>query len=366
MNNHLDQYAHLLVEYCLEIKAGQKLLIQSTTLGLPLVKKVFQYAFEKGAIIEYQLDFEGKDQIFRDHATKEQLQYIPELIQKGFSYFDAFLNIRAPFDLKTAVDLTPEKNKIRYAAMEPYWDQYFQRTGSGEMKRTLCQFPTPAAAEMAEMTLEAYEDFIHEACMLDQENPIEAWKKLGQKQQRIVDFLQTKNKFRYLNEHTDLTFTTKGRSWINSDGKANMPSGEVFTSPEEESVNGHIFFDYPLLYKGEEIQGISLEVENGWITAWKAQKGQNILDKIMQIDGARRFGEAAIGTNYNISRFTKNILFDEKIGGTVHLAIGQSYLQAGGKNKSPIHLDMIADMKTNGKIEADGELIYNNGTFLID
>lgn len=366
MNNYLNRYAQLLIEYCLDIKAGQKLFIQSTTLGLPLVKKVYQYAFEKGALIEYQLDFQEKDQIIRDHATKDQLQYIPELVKKAFSNFDAYLHIRAPFDLKNAVDLTPEKNKIRYAAMEPYWDQYFQRTGSGEMKRTLCQFPTPAAAEMAEMTLAEYEDFVHEACLLHQENPIEAWQKLGQKQQRIVDFLNTKKKFRYINEHTDLTFTTNGRTWINSDGKANMPSGEVFTAPEEDSVQGNIYFDYPLLYKGEEIQGITLQVENGWILKWKAKKGQQTLDKIMEIDGARRFGEAAIGTNYKIDRFTKNILFDEKIGGTIHLAIGQSYLQAGGKNKSPIHLDMIANMKNKGKIEANGELIYYNGTFLID
>lgn len=366
MSNYIDQYARLLVEYCLEIKSGQKLLIQSTTLGLPLVKKVYQHAFEKGALIEYQLDFEGKDQIFRDLATKEQLQYIPELIQKAFTSFDAYLNIRAPFDLKSSIDLTSENNKIRFAAMEPFWNQYFHRTGNGEMKRTLCQFPTSTTAELAEMTLEEYEDFIHEACMLNHKNPIEAWKHLGQKQQRIVDLLNTKTSFRYLNEHTDLTFTTQGRTWINSDGKANMPSGEVFTAPEEDSVNGFIFFDYPLLYKGEEIEGIYLEVVKGYITKWKAQRGQHTLDKIMEIEGARRFGEAAIGTNYNIDRFTKNILFDEKIGGTIHLAIGQSYQQAGGKNKSPIHLDMIANMKTNGKIEADGELIYNNGTFLTD
>lgn len=366
MSNYLDRYAQLIVEYCLEIKAGHKLLIQSTTLGLPLVQKVYQYAFEKGALIEYQLDFKGKDQIFKEHASPEQLQYIPELIKKAFSSFDAYLHIRAPFDLTTTVDLSPEKNKIRYAAMEPHWDQYFQRTGNGEMKRTLCQFPTPAAAEIAEMTLTEYEDFIHTACMLNDENPIEAWKQLGQQQQRIVDWLNTKNTFRYINDHTDLTFTTKGRTWINSDGKANMPSGEVFTAPEEDSVNGYVFFDYPLLYNGAEIQGIHLEVENGWIIKWKAQKGQKTLDELMAIDGARRFGEAAIGTNYKINRFTKNILFDEKIGGTIHLAIGQSYQQAGGKNKSPIHLDMIANMRNNGKIEADGEIIYNNGSFLTD
>lgn len=366
MSSYLARYAQLLVDYCLEIKSGQKLLIQSTTLGLPLVKKVYQYAFERGAIVEYQLDFEGKDEIFKNHASDYQLQYIPELIQKAFSTFDAYLNIRAPFDLNASVDLTPEKNKIRYTAMEPYWNQYFQRTGNGEMKRTLCQYPTATAAELADMTIDEYEDFIHKACLLNYENPIEAWQQIGQKQQRIVDVLNTKNKFRYINEYSDLTFTTEGRTWINSDGKANMPSGEVFTSPEENSVNGHIFFDYPLRYKGEEIQGIRLEVEKGKIIKWNAQKGQDTLDKIMDIDGARTFGEAAIGTNYKINRFTKNILFDEKIGGTIHLAIGQSYHQAGGKNKSPIHLDMIANMKNNGKIEADGELIYNNGTFLTD
>jgi aminopeptidase len=169
----------------------------------------------------------------------------------------------------------------------------------------------------------------------------------------------------YLGEGVDIKFSTKGRKWINSDGQTNMPSGEVYTSPVEDSVNGTIHFTFPVIYSGHEIEGITLWVKDGQVEKWEAKRGKQMLDNVFQLPGARYFGEAAIGTNYNIDRFTKNILFDEKIGGTVHMAIGQSYLQTGGKNQSPIHWDLIANMKNGGQIYADGEKIYENGLFLI-
>jgi aminopeptidase len=167
-----------------------------------------------------------------------------------------------------------------------------------------------------------------------------------------------------VNDRTDIRFTTKGRLWINSDGQTNMPSGEVYTSPEEDSVEGYIHFDYPAIRNGAEINGVTLQVKDGEIQSWTAEAGQDILDKTFEIPGTRRFGEAAVGTNYDIDRFSKNMLFDEKIGGTVHMAIGQSYLQCGGKNESAVHWDMIADMTKSGKIFADGKIIYRNGQFL--
>ncbi|MEL7160122.1 MAG: aminopeptidase, partial [Bacteroidota bacterium] len=180
------------------------------------------------------------------------------------------------------------------------------------------------------------------------------------------DHLNGCTEFRYVNDRSDLTFTTKGRTWINSDGQTNMPSGEVYTSPEEDSADGHIYFDYPAIRNGKIVQGVTLTVTDGKIVRWSAESGQDILDETFDIPGTRRFGEAAIGTNYTIDRFTKNILFDEKIGGTVHLAIGQSYAQAGGKNESTVHWDMIADMKQGGVIYADGQEIYRDGRFRED
>ena len=215
------------------------------------------------------------------------------------------------------------------------------------------------------MSLEEYQDFVYNACHLSAEDPAATWRKVREMQQGITDYLNHSDQIRYINKRSDISFSVKGRTWINSDGKANMPSGEVFTGPIEDSVNGHIYFNYPIVYMGHEVEGVTLHVKEGKVVQWEAEKGQHFLDEIFKIDGARYFGEVAIGTNYNIRQITKNILFDEKIGGSVHMAIGQSYKQTGGKNQSPIHWDMITDMKDGGQIWADGKLIYQNGHFLI-
>ena len=165
--------------------------------------------------------------------------------------------------------------------------------------------------------------------------------------------------------NTDISFSTKDRIWINSDGHYNMPSGEVFTGPVEDSVQGHVYFTYPTVYEGADVEGVFLEVDKGVVSTWKADKGQDVLDRVFSIEGARQFGEVAIGTNYSIQRATKNILFDEKIGGSIHMAIGASYPETGGNNESAVHWDMIKDMKTDGQIFADDILIYENGEFII-
>ena len=202
-------------------------------------------------------------------------------------------------------------------------------------------------------------------CMLNLDNPIAAWQDLSNKQQSLVDYLNKVSKIRYVGPKTDISFSTKDRIWINSDGHYNMPSGEVFTGPVEDSVQGHIYFTYPTVYEGADVSGIYLEVDKGVITSWKADVGQEVLDRVFSIEGARQFGEVAIGTNYSIQRATKNILFDEKIGGSIHMAIGASYPETGGKNESAVHWDMIKDMKTDAQIYADDILIYENGEFKI-
>ena len=230
-------------------------------------------------------------------------------------------------------------------------------------QKILCQYPTEAAAQAARMTLPEYAEFVFNACRLYDDDPVESWLKVRKNQQGVVDFLNTCDLIRYKNERTDISFSVSGRTWINSDGRANMPSGEVFTGPVEESVNGVVHFDYPSVYSGHDVQGITLHVENGKIEKWEAEIGQTVLDQVFAIEGSRYFGEVAIGTNYHIQQPTRNILFDEKIGGTIHMAVGQSYLQSGGKNQSAIHWDMIADMRKGGEIYADGEIIYRDGYF---
>lgn len=364
MNPIITKYADLLVQYCLEIQEGDKVYLRSTTLAEPLIREVYRSATRAGAIVEVDLDFQGQGRILLEEANETQLQYLPLLYQEAMANFDAYLYIRAPYNLREDQEVDAEKSKIRQKALQTSVQHYFKRTATRELKRNLCQYPTLANAQEAGMSLESYQQFVFGACKLFDDDPIQSWLNVRQNQQGIVDLLNQRKLIQYKGDGIDISFSTEGRTWINSDGQTNMPSGEVYTSPVENSVNGVVHFTYPAIYMGHEVEGVTLWVKEGLVEKWEARRGQDFLNKIFELDGARRFGEAAIGTNHDINRFTKNILFDEKIGGTVHMAIGQSYLQAGGKNKSPIHWDMIADMSNGGEIFADGEKVYENGKFL--
>jgi aminopeptidase len=361
--NILEKYAHLLVHYSLFIKKGETLLISSTTLAEPLVREVYKACIKAGAHVVVDLSFREQDKIFLDYANEEQLKRVNPIKLKMMSEFDAYLYIKAPFNLKEHTNTDQDKSKLRSQSNAEINKIYFRRTASGDMKRSLCLYPTQASAQEAGMSLSEYEHFVFNACKLFEEDPKQAWLEVRKSQQNVVDYLNKSKIIRYKNQKTDISFNVEGRTWINSDGRTNMPSGEVFTGPIEDSVNGTVYFDYPSIYKGKEVRDITLTVENGKVVKWQAGLGQDLLDSIMEIEGARYFGEVAIGTNYSITKPTKNILFDEKIGGTIHMAIGQSYIQTGGMNQSPIHWDMIAGMQ-EGSIYADGTKIYENGKFI--
>lgn len=363
MEADYNKYAKLLVNYCVDLQPGERLFVQSTGLATSLVKEIYREALRAGGHCEFNLAFEGMQQILYAEANDDQLRYQPTLYARAMQEFEAYLNVRAPYQLRGPAP-DPQKSRTRSEAMQPLVNTYFARTADRRLKRSLCLYPTPALAAEAEMSLEEYTAFVFKACKLDQPDPRAAWLQVRADQQKIVDHLNGCTEFRYRNERTDLRFTTRGRRWINSDGQTNMPSGEVYTSPEEDSVSGHVYFDYPAIRNGREVKGVSLTVKEGEIVKWDAEVGRDVLDETFALPGTRRFGEAAIGTNYTIDRFSKHILFDEKIGGTIHLAIGQSYGQCGGKNESPVHWDMIADMTRGGEVYADGEVIYRNGRFL--
>jgi len=359
----LTKYAQLITNYSLDLKAGERLYIRTTTVAEPLVREIFREATKLGCHVMVDMEFRSKTKIFMDNASDEQLSYVDPLKKMAMETCDAYLYIRAPFNLRADKNIDKEKRKKRAAAGKVLNKIYFDRMAEGTMKRSLCQFPTQANAQEAGMSLEEYEHFVYDACKLYEDDPVAAWLEVRKSQQRIVDFLNQKSEMRYVNKHSDISFSVEGRTWINSDGMNNMPSGEVFSAPVEDSVNGHITFDYPSIYMSQEAAGIRLEVENGKVVKWSADRGQELLDQVFAIPGANYFGEVAIGTNYNIQTATKNILFDEKIGGSVHMAVGQSYGQCGGKNESSIHWDMISDMRDGGQIFADGEMIYENGKF---
>ena len=365
MESIYTRYAHLLTHYCLDLQPGDRLLVQSTTLAEPLIREVYREGLRLGAHVLVDISFREQERIFFAEAGTDQLNYVSPLYDRAMREFEAFLYIRAPYNLRENHATDPEKARLRQAATAEARNVYFERTGDGRMRRSLCQFPTQASAQEAGLALEEYEAFVYEACRLTDPDPAAAWLEVRRGQQIVVDHLNECTEVRYRNERTDIRFNTTGRRWINSDGRTNMPSGEVYTSPVEDSVQGVVHFDYPAIYRGREVRGVTLWVTDGEVQKWTADRGQDVLDEVFALPGARRFGEAAIGTNYRIRRFTKNILFDEKIGGSIHMTIGQSYLQAGGKNQSSIHWDLIADMRSGGEIYADEEKIYADGRFLL-
>ncbi|NND05461.1 MAG: aminopeptidase [Saprospiraceae bacterium] len=361
----ITDYAKLLVDYCLEMKKGEQLLVQSSTLAIPLVKEVYRLALRRGAMVVTELEWSDKINIFYEEAEGDQLSWESPLLATTFKHFDAYLHIRAPYNIRGGQEIDTQKRKTRAKAMQGLQEVYNSRTADRSLRRCLCQYPTHAAAQEAGMSLPTYERFVYNACHLFDENPQDSWLTVRAEQQRLIDFLNGVKQMRFVGKQTDLSFSVADRTWINSDGRTNMPSGEVFTAPVEDSVEGKIYFSYPSVYRGHPVQDIHLTIEEGEVKSWSAEQGAALLDDIFDIEGARRFGEVAIGTNYHIRRATKNILFDEKIGGTIHMAIGQTYRQTGGTNRSTIHWDMIKDMEQEGQIWADEKLIYECGKFLI-
>jgi aminopeptidase len=359
-----NKYAQLLTNYCLEVRPGDKVMIKSSYLAEKLLVELSKEISKAGGIPFLDIEIQDFDNAWIAEAGMEQLTWVNPMRKYWNENFDCFLYIRAPFDTKDSIDVPMDKRTAHNEAYKEIRQIYMNRTGNRSMRRSLCQFPTPFSAAEAGMTIEEYERFVFDACNLFDENPIQTWQNFGKNQQKVVDYLNSKTQFRYLGPNCDLSFSSEGRIWINSDGKTNMPSGEVYTAPVDNSVNGWIKYSLPSLYMGETVNDIELEIKDGYVEKWKSKDNIEFLNKIFDIPGARRFGEAAIGTNYKIQKITRNILFDEKIGGTVHLAIGDAYKQCNGVNESTVHWDMITDMNS-GEIYADGELCYKNGKFIV-
>ena len=250
-------------------------------------------------------------------------------------------------------------------ATKPVMQKFFKRFAAGELRWVGTQFPTLADAQEAEMSLSDYENFVYGAGHIDAKDPVAHWKKVAREQARVIKILNRFDKIHVRADGTDLKLRVKGRKWINCAGTENFPDGEIFTSPIENTAEGYIRYSFPAVYGGREVQDVRLEFKKGKVVAESAGKNQDYLTAMLNMDkGARFLGEFAIGTNYQIKRFSKNILFDEKIGGTCHLAVGQGIPEAGGKNQSGLHWDMVCDLK-KGEITADGKVIYKNGKFTI-
>ncbi len=364
--NIWQKYAKVLVEYSTGVKKDDLVIISSDVQAQPLILAVYEEVLKKGAHPEIKLGLEGQKEIYFKNASDEQLKYISPLVELEYDKADKFIVIGAPYNTKNLAKIMPERLAKRSASTERLSSKMLKRAAEGSLSWVICDYPTNALAQEAKMSIFDYEEFLLNACYLHLDDPVAKWREIGEKQQKLADRLTRIKKLRIVGEKTDLTLSTEGRKWINCCGSNNFPDGEVFTSPVEDSAEGEIYFDFPAVYRGNEAQGIHLKFEKGKVISATAEKGEEFLLKMIGMDeGAGFLGEVAFGTNEMIREVTGNILFDEKIGGSIHLALGSSYPETGGKNKSGLHWDIIKNMKESSRAYADDKLIYENGKFLI-
>jgi len=363
----IEKLADVLVNYSVEVQSGHKVMIQGETITSPLLEAVYAKVLQAGGHPLLKPSLAGTQELFFRYASDEQLQHIPEPIKLIMTTYDAVISIMGSENTKALSNIDPAKMVLRSQAQSEIMREFMQRSANGEVKWVGTLFPTNAHAQDAEMSLSEYEDFVYGACMPDLDDPVGYWKRFSAWQQKIVDWLEGKERVHVVGPETDLRLSIAGRTFINCDAKYNMPDGEVFTGPVEDSVEGHVYFSYPAIYQGREVSGVRLWFEKGKVVKATADKNEDFLLQTLDTDeGARYVGEFAIGTNKGITQFTRQILFDEKINGSFHMAVGFSIPESGGKNESAIHWDMICDMRDGGEIWVDDELLYKDGDFVIE
>jgi aminopeptidase len=358
--------AKVLVNYSVEIKPGQQLHISSSPLASELTLAIYEEAIKAGANVFLEQPLEEASEIFYKFATGEQLDYVSPVRKLIYENFDAQLAIDASPNRRLLSGVDPQRMARRNKAHSGIMKTYLERASRGELRWCFTVYPNNANAQDADMSLHDYTEFVFAAGMLNQDDPVVFWKALGRRQNKLVDWLKGRNQVVLKGSNVNLALSIKDRAFISCDGKENFPDGEIFTGPIEDSANGWIRFKYPAIYMGQEISDIELWFENGKVVKEKANKNQDLLTSALNTDSSSRFlGELGIGTNYGITKFTKEMLFDEKIGGTIHLAVGAGYPETGSKNDSAIHWDMLCDM-AESEVTVDGDLFYKNGKTMIE
>jgi aminopeptidase len=366
MDPRIDQMADVIVNYCVTVKPSQWVMVNTTVLGEPLAAAIQRAVLRAGGFPTVLLGSERLDTDFIRYANDEQLAYISPVTLVASEKVDARIAILAPANTRARAGLDPARLAQRSKAMEPLGEMSMRRTHEGTLRWNISQFPTESAAQDANMSLEEYEDFVYGSCLIGEPDPVEAWRGLVEKQQHLIDWMAGAKEVHIAGPDTDLTVGVEGRTWINDDGKFNFPGGEIFTGPVEDRTEGTITFSFPAYLGGREVSGVRLVFEKGVVTEATATSGEDFLREMLGMDeGARRLGEFAFGTNYGVSRFTKNTLFDEKMGGTLHMALGRSYPDSGGVNASALHWDMVYDLRRGGEVTVDGKPFSSNGEFLV-
>lgn len=362
----LDKLAQVLVGYSVNVQPGNVVRISGTPVTEPLIVALFREVVRKGGLPLVRMAPEECQEILLREGSDEQLTYVSPIALQEVETIDCSIGMWGGQNTKALTNTDPSRQALAGKARKPLLETTFRRAAEGSLRWVGTEYPTQAAAQDAEMSLSEYEDFVFKAGLLDKPDPAAAWQEVHDRQQRVCDALNGAREVRFTTpQGTDLTLGVEGRTWINCDGHENFPDGEVFTGPIEDATRGVICFSFPAVYQGREVEGIRLEFREGRVVDVSARKGEAFLIQMIDQDpGGRILGELAIGTNYSIKRYMRNTLFDEKIGGTFHTALGAAYPETGGKNQSALHWDLVCDLREGGRIEVDGRLISENGRFL--
>ena len=362
----IARLARLLVEYSTEVKPGDWVGVLGDVLALPALREVYKAVLEAGGYPHLMLSDETLQRVFLWQANDDQVNWINPAEKLYYEQADVYIRVSSSNNTRAMTGIPGTRVQQIRAAQSSLLSTRLDRAATGDFRWVGTWYPSEASAQEANMSIEEYQDFVYSATFCDKDDPVAEWNKISAMQQGKVDWLNGKRHVTLTGPNIELELSIEGRTFINSDGHKNMPSGEIFTGPVEDSVNGWVKFSYPSIVGGRAVSGIELRFENGKVVDASAAENEELLHAQLNTDaGARYLGEFAIGTNFGINRFTGNILFDEKIGGTIHMAIGMGYPETGSKNRSAVHWDMICDMREDSEIHVDGELLYRNGAFTV-
>jgi aminopeptidase len=366
----VSNLAKILVHYSAEIKPGDDVLIlvyPTMYSSMPLVEQVYREILRAGGHPCFYPIFQNLEFAYYMETNEQQLKWVDPFYSLAINEFDSFIHIMGAENTQYMNTVDPEKQRIWVKAYSEINLVGMRRQSTGELRRVTTLVPTSGYAQDAEMSVEAFENFVYSTTYADVDEPVRMWQSIHDSQKYLINWLSGKKTIEAKGPDVDLTLSVEGRRFINCDGKINMPDGEIYTGPIEDSANGWIRFSFPAIYMGRVVEGVELHFVDGKVENATAKKNEVFLHEMLNIDeGASYLGEFAFGTNKRIDRFIKNILFDEKIGGTIHFALGAGYPESGSKNESAIHWDMLCDMRDGGQVFVDGELFYDSGEFLVE
>jgi aminopeptidase len=362
----VEKLADILVDYSVGVKKDDLVVIRGAYVAEPLILAIYERCLARGAQPMIRASIPQAQPLFYRMAEEHQLDFIWETDRWLYENMDAQFSIIADTNTRQLSKSDPSKQSRVSKARKPLMDRFLNRAADGDLRWNITLFPTEAHAQEAGMSLVEYEDFYFGACLVDAPDPVAEWRKTAERHARLVDWMQGRNTVHIEGEGTDLTLEVGGRTFLPADGKENFPDGEIFTGPVEDKTRGHVSFTYPAIYGGSAVEDIRLEFADGKVVDATAGKNEDFLIKTLDTDsGSRTLGELGIGTNYGIEVFTGEILLDEKMGGTVHLALGASYPESGGLNESAVHWDMVCDLRKGGRITVDGDVLMEDGKLLV-